>query len=418
MRTVAAPLERHRRDVGESGTAFVADRVDRYASFAARASGTYVGGKRHAQRVDVRPGWWGVRGMDDMEVTAVFELPVPIWVMHDALGNTRYPTGYRDLRFNVVMPDGRPPIGGPPDVPGIASPVGLTGEQVTWVHEYGAHIPESLRPATALHRVAMTDVKGPSYDNKSWFTPDQQLAEYVNKWFDDVRTWVEVVTGQDLDPSHRVYDAESVGAGLTFIEPRNGALGLTITTPRILPLRAQEWAHILGFVRDGKQPYIEEVLSRDARAAHRRNANRRAILDAATALEIGLGRHVRGLDDQLPEKQRKRINERTALGDYISIAEHSGLQLAVPVDRLGWLNKLRNDAAHRGEAPDHWQAGSAVQVMIDFLWAHGRLRRTGESESDGGEWVLVDPESSEINGGQPAEAGPETDGGARADLDT
>jgi hypothetical protein len=207
--------------------------------------------------------------------------------------------------------------------------------------------------------------------------PASKLAEYVNRWFDDVRTWAEIVTGQDLDPNHRVYEAESVGTGLTFIEPpHDGALGLTITTPRVLPLRAQEWADILGLVRDGKEPPLEEVLSRDARAAHRRNTDGRAIIDAATALEIALGRHVRSHADQLPEKQRGRISKRTALGDYISIAEHSGLQLAVPVDRLRWLNNLRNDAAHRGAAPSHWEAGDAVQVMIDFLGAHGRLRRT------------------------------------------
>jgi hypothetical protein len=85
-----------------------------------------------------------------------------------------------------------------------------------WAQEYGAFIPESLRPATALHRVAMTDVDGPAYDDhRSWITPDIQLARCVNRWFDDVRTWAEVVTGQDLDPNHRVYDAELDGVGQT-----------------------------------------------------------------------------------------------------------------------------------------------------------------------------------------------------------
>ncbi|WP_431895764.1 hypothetical protein [Micromonospora haikouensis] len=344
-----------------------------------------------------------------MEVRAIFELPVHIWVMCDALDET-YPTGYGMLRFNVVMPDGRPPIGGAPPVPGVEFRP-EAGEQVVWVKEYGAFIPESLRPATALHRVVVTNVEGPSYDHLSWFTPEHQLAEYINKWFNDVRTWTEVLTGQDLDPNHRVYDAESVGAGLTFIEPpHDGALGFTITTPRVLPLRAQEWANILGLVRDGKEPPLEEVLSRDARAAHRRNANRRAIIDAATALEIALGRHVRGHADQLPETQRRRISERTALGDYISIAEHSGLQLAVPVNRLRRLNKLRNDAAHRGAAPGHGEAGDAVQMMIDFLGVHGRFRRTGEREPDGGELVLGAHENNDIDGAQPGER-PDAEGG-------
>lgn len=332
----------------------------------------------------------------DMDVSAIFELPVHIWVMCDALA-AKYSTGYGELRFSVVLPTDQPPLGGAPDVPGTASRAVLTGDQVVWAQEYGAFIPESLRPATALHRVAMTDVDGPTYDDhRSWLTPDNQLAEYVNRWFDDVRTWVEVVTGQDLDPNHRVYDAELVGVGLTFIEPsHDGAVGVTITTPHVRPLRAQEWADILGLVRDGKHPPLEEVLSRDARAAQRRHANRRAIIDAATALEIALGRYVRSVADQLPATQQQRISERTALGDYISIAEHSGLQLAVPVDRLRWLSHLRNDAAHRGTAPSHWDAGNAVQVMVDFLSAHGRIRRTGEREPDGGEWVLADSENAE-----------------------
>jgi hypothetical protein len=332
----------------------------------------------------------------DMDVSAIFELPVHIWVMCDALA-AKYSTGYGELRFSVVLPTDQPPLGGAPDVPGIASRTELTGDQVVWAQEYGAFIPESLRPATALHRVAMTDVDGPTYDDhRSWLTPDNQLARYVNRWFDDVRTWAEVATGQDLDPNHRVYDAELAGDGLTFIEPsHDGAVGITVTTPHVRPLRAQEWAFILGLVRDGKEPPLEEVLSRDARAAHRRDADRRAIIDAATALEIALGRHVRSVADQLPATQRQRISERTALGDYIAIAEHSGLQLAVPVDRLRWLSRLRNDAAHRGAAPSHWDAGSAVQVMIDFLSAHGLLRRTGEREPDGGEWVLADSGNAE-----------------------
>ena len=47
-----------------------------------------------------------------MEVKAIFELPVHIWVMYDALDAT-HPTGYDKLRFNVVMPNDRPPVGGP-----------------------------------------------------------------------------------------------------------------------------------------------------------------------------------------------------------------------------------------------------------------------------------------------------------------
>lgn len=338
-----------------------------------------------------------------MDVRAVFELPVHIWVMREALGGT-YPTGFGQLRFTVLTPTDGPPVDespttGPPAIEGIESHPELSGADVEWAQQYGAFIPESLKPATALLRIGVTDVDGPTYDHMSWFTPEHQLAEYVTPWFDNARTWVEVFTGQDLDPNHRVYDAQAVGAGLTFIEPPNdSALGLQISTPRILPLPAEQWARILAFVRDGVEPPLEEVLSRDARAAQRRGADRRAIIDSATALEIVLGRHVRGLVDQLPESQQKRIGERAALGTYISIAKESGLELAVDVEKLGWLNNLRHDAVHRGLAPSNWDAGTAVQLMIDFLGAHGHIRHTGDHEPDGSEWIVADLEPEDTAG--------------------
>lgn len=66
-------------------------------------------------------------------------------------------------------------------------------------------------------------------------------TECIGRWAEAVRTWVEVATGQDLDPNHRVYDVTEVGSGRTFVEPpHDGVMGLQITTPRVLPLRAQE----------------------------------------------------------------------------------------------------------------------------------------------------------------------------------
>ena len=335
-----------------------------------------------------------------MDIRAVFELPVHIWVTVDTLGGT-YPTGYRSLGFQVVMPTGEGPNGGPPSMAGLENHADLTGEEVKWVHEYGAHIPESYKPATALHRIGIIDVSGPTPEHLSWFTPEHQLAEYITPWFNEVRTWVEVITGQDLDPNHRVYDAEAVGDGLTFLDQEHdGAHGLLITTPRVLPLPANEWEAILRLVRDGKEPPLEELLSRDARASQRRGADRRAVIEAATALEIALGRYVRSKTPDLPKRQQDRLNESTTLGRYIDIAETAQLPSEVPYERLRWVNALRNNAAHRGEAPSNWDAGTAVQITIDFLGAHGRYARRQGREPDGSEFVLVDPDS---------EASPDTD---------
>lgn len=345
-----------------------------------------------------------------MTVTASFEFPKHIWLTHDALDSS-YPSGIGRLTFDVVMPTVAGPVGGPPQQPGVTWPAPAPGQEVVrWVTEYASFIPESLRPATGVHRIVVTNVDGAVHEDRQWFTPAAQLAEYINLWFDNVRTWVEVVTGQDLDPNHIVYDAEAVGRGLTFLDPdSDGALGLRITTPRVRPLRAEEWARILAWVRDGEAPPLEEILSRDARAAQRRDENRRAIVDVATAIEIVLGRHVRGLAEQLPDKQQKRITERTALGDYIDIAEKAGLRLALSCDDLRWINNMRNDAVHRGAESNNWDAGIAVQRMLYFLGAHGAFRRSEKREVDGSEWIVAEADGAswEDSGDAPASGRPE-----------
>lgn len=330
-----------------------------------------------------------------MEVTAIYKLPVPIWVMSDTLGAT-YPTGMGPVSFDVTMPSNVEPAGAAPDGLIPHSGPDEEGELLKWVDEFGAFIPEDLRPAKALLRIVVTNVQAPHDEDRAWRTPDQQLAEVISSWFDAVRTWAEVFTGQDLDPDHPVYDATPVGEGLTFIEPpHDGLAGIILTTPRVRPLRAREWGDILNAVGRDREPPLEEILSRDARAAHRRGAYRRAILEAGTALEIALGHHVRDHIGHLKEYHQRRIKDQKnhlGLGSYIDMAADAELDLAVPFDELREVKDLRNEAAHHGEAPGAWATGEVVQRTINFLAAHGRYRRSADDEPDGSEWVRLDPE--------------------------
>lgn len=322
--------------------------------------------------------------MADIDAKAIYELPIPIWVTSATLGRT-YESGFGEVTFDVVMPADEPTDGAPPAASGLSEKT----QGLTWTHEYGAFIPESLRPATALLRIALVNIKAPIDNERAWRAVDHRLAENIDRWFDDVRTWVEVLTGQDLDPQHRVFDAEAVGTGLTFIEPpHQNALGLRITMPRIRPIQARDWAALLKAVKEGTEPPLEELLSRDARAAQRRGGNRRAIIDATTAVEIALTRHVVNLRATLPANQQKRIDRKPGFGTFISIAEDSGLTLRVTYDRLRALNDLRNDAAHRGARPGELETVRAVQVMIDFLAEHGHYRRMAAPESDGSGFVV------------------------------
>ncbi len=322
--------------------------------------------------------------MADIEFKAIYELPIPIWMTCATLGQT-FASGFSQVTFDVVMPANDQPGGSPPAVPGLSQHM----PRLTWTYEYGAFVPEDLRPATALLRIGIVDIKAPIDPERTWRTADHQLAEQIDRWFDDVRAWVEVLTGQDLDPKHRVYDSEAVGTGLTFVEPpHQDALGLRITTPRIRPIQAEEWAALLETVKKGEEPPLEELLSRDARAAQRRGANRRAVIDAATAVEIVLTRHIGDLRSTLPPNQQTRIDRKPGFGTFISIAENSGLTLQVSYDHLRSLNDLRNEAAHRGAAPGDLEVVRAVRIMMEFLAHHGHYRRMTTPEPDGSEFIV------------------------------
>lgn len=306
-------------------------------------------------------------------VTAIYELSVPIWLSCEALGGI-YPSGYGRLRFDVAMPQDRPPVGGPPVIDGVEVTDSLNGELVEWTTEYAAWVPDEFQPATALRRIVITAVQAPTDVARSWRGPEQQLGDFIKFWFNQVRSWVEIVTGQDLDPGHRVYDAETVGAGLSFIDPpREGDLGLILTTRHIKPVTSVEWQWILAAVRDGKEPPLEHLLIRDANAAFARGFYRRSVIDAAAALEITLVRFLNERSEHLPERQRKRLNGQPTLGVYISVAENSELKFDVAFEELKVLVARRNDAIHRAQAPDYMETHKLLQIVTDFLGSRAVL---------------------------------------------
>lgn len=316
---------------------------------------------------------------DSETVTAIYELPVPVWVSCAALGGT-YPSGYGRVQFDVAMPQDHAPVGGPPVIDGVEVPESLDGKLVEWTTEYAAWIPEEFQPATALRRIVITAVEAPVDPDRSWRGPDQQLGEYITFWFDRVRSWVEIFSGQDLDPGHRVYDAETVGAGLTFIVPlREGDLGMRLTTRRIQPVTAAEWQWILAAVRDGKEPPLELLLIRDANAAFARGFYRRTVIDAAAALELKLAHILDARIEDLPEPQRRRL-EGATLGRSIDIAKVSGFEFDVTFEDLKRLNDARNDAVHRAQAPEYFDTVRLLQVVGDFLGTSVRIRGASAAE--------------------------------------
>lgn len=285
-----------------------------------------------------------------MGVAAIFELPVPIWLSTEVLGE-RIATGFGSLVFDVVMPGADGAVGTSPALDGVAVPVQKHGsnELFVWAQRFAAFTPGAETESTALCRIVVqTQTSQEAYSDR------YDLSRVIDPWFDAVRTWVEALTGQDLDPNHRVYSAVVYGSNLLFIDPAresDGPTGMRLTTPHILPVSAENWRTILGFVAAGKEIPLEEQLSRDSRAAFARGQIRRSVIDAASAAEIVLHRVIstKASPDDLPNRklrQKLEALDKQPLGGLVTLAREANLDLGIDLDNLEELSEVRNGAIH------------------------------------------------------------------------
>lgn len=314
-----------------------------------------------------------------MRIAAIYELPVPIWIATDVLGE-RITTGFGSVTFDILMPSIGGAIGVPPALEGVNIPSlkSQSAELLVWIQRFAAFTPGADADSAALCRVVVQTHEAKAVDCAS-----SDLALVIESWFDAVRTWVETITGQDLDPNHRVYTATDHGANLTFIDPAStngGPVALSITTPRITPVPAKAWRRILRAIAAGEEPPLEEQLSRDFRAAFFRGQLRRSVIDAASAAELVISSLIRenvSADDLPDQKLRKNLKalDKQPLGGLVTLARAAGLDLGVDFNDLKDLTDLRNDAIHRARAPKSSQALRVTQAVIDLLAIHGPWRR-------------------------------------------
>jgi len=312
-----------------------------------------------------------------MTVVAIYTLPVPLWVSAEVLDN-RFETGFRGVQFDVLTPGSQGPVGTPPGLTGYDIPKSELNRSdgLVWAQRFAAFTPGADHESTAICRV-VCETRGDVLAEDPY-----PLSRAIDAWFDALRTWVEVTTGQDVDPNHKVYDATVYGANLRFIRPvrEAGPVGISVMTPRVLPMTHTGWRDALSAVASGEEPPLEEMLSRDARSAFARNQPRRAVSDAASAAEIVLldvirkNVQVSDLPDRRSKKKFEDL-ENLPLGGLVSLAQLAGLDLRLKLSSLSELSQIRNAAIHRGQVPDHATASRVVQASIDLLALHGPWRR-------------------------------------------
>lgn len=325
---------------------------------------------------------------DEQAIVGVYDLPIHVFVRPDVLGS-RVPTAAGKLRFEVLAPvrvaDAAVDVVVPPPLPLVADDDEALGES-PWVMNYGAF---TDGPAVALCRVgiaARVD-SAESLTAARWNEGSPRavvhdaLAHRVEVWFDAVRSWVEVLTGQDLNHRHPVYDATLHGHGLKLWD--GSALAppglLTLTTPAVNPLNLSGWTSVLARVAEGAEPPAEHLLARDARAAAVRRETRKAVLDAAAAAELVLNGLLAHELTGLPDTTRSAIQaEHRTLGRLVDLLARARPDVADRRDDLKHLTTVRNRAAHRGTAPDYDDAVRAVDTATELTLLHVPLDRAAD----------------------------------------
>lgn len=329
--------------------------------------------------------------MTSLVVSAVYELPRPIWIDNDVLGG-RFETRIGPVRATLVTPNLNTETGGvgPPALTGL--PDGalgrIVGEHPTridaydrfasvldpeWCTEYAANHPPG---STALRVVGfeLTEDSTRSLDGLTSFTlPSDRIhdaaSRCVEEWYVRIAEWISILTGQDLDHRHQIYDAEPVGSG--FRSWGNGAWRSTsvkYSFPEVTPVTRDQWSAVLGHVGEGKRPPLEWQLLLAGASALDRGYFRRAVTEFATAIEICLTRLV---ENSASSANRPKKTATLPKWSEWLVAHEPGYTVDEGFDDLV---TLRNDVIHRGPEPTYDSARAAYECARRIVSTYGRAR--------------------------------------------
>ena len=344
-------------------------------------------------------------GAGHSPVIALYELPRPIWVDYEVLGS-RLPTRIGPALATVCAPTRISPAGqiGPPVLTGLPDDAltACVGERPprldaypdfadtidpVWATEYAATHPgraTALRvvglelsedPAAPLHndtKAAIGDAelaqRYTKYSVTEQRVPDR-VAQDITGWFARLAEWLSVLTGQDLEHRHQLYDAQRIAPGFrTRIADRWQPSASSYNVPNVRPATLEEWSNALAHIGELKRPPLEWQLLLQAALAYDRGYLRRAVLDSATAVEICLARLV----DTSASTSSRPSPGRDAFSNWLK--KHDRSRYAEDAD-FATLRNLRNKAIHNGAEPDYAEARKAVDCAQKIAHEHGSPRR-------------------------------------------
>lgn len=197
-----------------------------------------------------------------------------------------------------------------------------------------------------------------------------QLDNRLSPWWDALSAWVEVATGQDLaslgDRRPKQPQTFHLWGGNPDGTMRPLAMMVHGTFfPPFHPLPSDGLRACLSAVAEGRVAPPERLHLSDARSLHNNGQWRRAVIDAATAAEVGI---TSWIDSNADAKVKADLAKKPrTLGALWRL--YGELGGAVPDDFQNLVVDPRNDAAHRGMSLTSEQSAAAIDATEALLKA-------------------------------------------------
>ena len=254
---------------------------------------------------------------------------------------------------------------GPPQIAGYtaSSP---PGEQWGWLDSFTADNEEIV----AVKRLVLTSQFDPDVEDAQVVA--EQVVEATASWWAAVSAWVELITGQHL--THVGHYKPQVLGNVTPIwligEDGFSSTSMKIrTTSRIelSPLNLVDssiFRNVLFLAEPG--PPLAWTLLRGARSLKNVGQHRRAVIDAATAADLGV---TQLLDEQLqihnPTERAATLQKNPMLGQKVK--QLSKLGVPLPQSFNDKLVCKRNVAVHEGAIITNQQCSDAIGEAVSVV---------------------------------------------------
>lgn len=309
-----------------------------------------------------------------------YVLPTPIGLTPSCFGK-RLPVHIGSQRVVIALPqiqlgvDGRNPQIVAPSLnvlptgrgPGIAlaRPDPGWGEVAGWRTETGKPVGGWVATVALLttfsEPIQYSDASG-SQDAPPSSPAIEQLFASIDRWCDDLYTWIAVAVGQDTYYREPLETIEVPGQGLTIAavdengqasRPRS-ANAMTITMGESPSVNLKTLTNLLKRTSGAERPSDARLLLRDGYIDLRRRRRRKAVIDAGSAVESALATWCR--------THGVTVASKPTLGWFV---DHSGAP--IPATTKSDLVVIRNDAIHNNITPTGGAASLALATADTIL---------------------------------------------------